>query len=73
MASGSWAQHLIKCPFYKHDDGHNNIVCEGLVPHSSVNLSYQHIRDFKTQLLIFCSNHYKKCEVYRMLNQKYEE
>lgn len=31
MASGSYMQAAVVCPFYCSDDGHRKIVCEGLV------------------------------------------
>lgn len=73
MASGSFKQNYVQCPFYKHDDGRQRITCEGLVDRSSVSLSYQRMRDYTTQFTVFCCEHYKNCEVYRMLLEKYEE
>ena len=74
MASGSYKQNLVQCPFYKHDDGWRRITCEGLVDRSSVSLSYQNTRDYAIQFDSFCCEHYKKCEVYRMLMvSKYDE
>lgn len=73
MPSGSYKQIYVQCPFYKYDDGRRHITCEGLVDKSSIVLSYLTRTDYDKQLLIFCCEHYEKCEVYRMLMQKYEE
>ena len=72
MASGSFKQKKVLCPFYKHDVG-RSITCEGIVEHSSVTLSFQfqHLAD--QQMRLFCCEHYKKCEVHRMLLEKYED
>ena len=73
MPSGSFKQIDVQCPFYKYDDGRRRITCEGLVDKSSIALIYLTRGDYDTQLLVFCCEHYKKCEIYRMLMQKYEE
>ena len=73
MPSGSFKQIDVQCPFYKYDDGRRHITCEGLVDKSSIVLTYLTRNDYDTQLLVFCCEHYKKCEIYRMLMQKYEE
>ena len=71
MASGSYKQEKVVCPFYKKDSG-RSITCEGIVDHSSVTLSFQfqHLAD--QQMKVFCCEHYRNCEVYGMLIQKYE-
>ena len=73
MPSGSYKQADVQCPFYKYDDGRRRITCEGIIDKSSIARIYLTRNDFDTQLLAFCCEHYKKCEVYRMLIQKYEE
>ena len=69
---------LVKCPFYKYDQnlskkGGYRIVCEGIVQGSSLIQKFTYKRDFQIQIDTFCCEHYDRCEVYRMLNQKYEE
>ena len=74
MSSGSYKQIEVQCPFYKYDDGKQRITCEGLVDNSSLALIYQKRRDYETQMSVFCCEHYKRCEVYRMLMEaKYDE
>ena len=73
MPSGSFRQIDVQCCFYKHDDGKQRITCEGLVPRSSLSLSYLSKKDFLIQFETFCCKHFDKCEVYRMLMEKYEE
>ena len=72
MPSGSYKQADVQCPFYKHDDGRNRITCEGLVDNSSLVLTYLRKRDLQAQMDIFCCDHYLKCEVNRMLMEKYQ-
>lgn len=76
MSSGSFkAQADVQCPFFKFDeDKKKRIVCEGFVDKSTLALIYCRKKDYETQLRVFCCEHYKKCEVYRMLMaSKYEE
>ena len=75
MSSGSFtAQANVQCPFFKFDDiGRNRIVCEGIIDESLVALIFSRREDYNTQMNVFCCEHYPKCEVYRMLMEKYEE
>ena len=73
MPTGSYRQIEVQCPFYKYDSA-RRITCEGLVDNSNITLGYRNIKDYDTQLIVFCCEHYKRCEVYRMLMEaKYEE
>ena len=68
----------VKCPFYQYDESHNKkkthrITCEGLIEGSTLVLNYKYKRDFKIQLETFCCEYFDRCEVYKMLMQKYEE
>ena len=73
MSSGSYWQVYVRCPFYQSDDGRSRIICEGIGDSSSVSLHFRKKCECETQLRVFCCEHYKKCEVYRMLMEKYEE
>ena len=73
MSSGSYWQVDVQCPFYRSDDGKNRIVCEGIGNSSNLSLYFQKKCDFEIQMRVFCCQHYTKCEVYRMLMEKYEE
>ena len=73
MPSGSYIQVFVRCPFYKYDDGKKRITCEGLTDDSSLALIYHNKTDYEKQISVFCCRHYSKCELYRMLMEKYEE
>lgn len=67
-------QTSVGCPFYKHDNGQKHrITCEGLIEDSCLALVFQRRKDYQIHITTFCCQHYRKCEVYRMLMQKYEE
>lgn len=73
MPSGSYRQAYVQCPFYKFDDGKRRITCEGIIDDSSLALIYHNRRDYETQIDVFCCMHYEKCEVYRLLIDKYDK
>lgn len=76
MPSGSFkGQADAQCPFFKFDEvKKKRIVCEGIVDESSLALIYFRRKDYEKQLSVFCCEHYKKCEIYRMLMEnKYDE
>lgn len=67
MASGSYRQVDVQCPFYKEDDGRRSITCEGFGDASSVCQRYRYKRQFAKQMEVFCAQHYGKCEIFRIL------
>ena len=74
MASGSYRQIEVRCPFYQSDDDKRRIICEGIVDGSTIAVNYRRRADLQKQISIFCSKRYENCEIYRMLmNEKYEE
>ena len=72
MPSGSFKQAYVLCPFYKYDDGKKRITCEGLIENSSLALIYHSKLDYERQITVYCCDQYNKCEVYRMLKEKYD-
>ena len=73
MPSGSYRQIEVRCPFYKYDDGKRRITCEGIIDDSSLALIYHNKQVYAMQIDTFCCEHYTKCEVYRLLMDKYDE
>lgn len=76
MPSGSYKGKVdAQCPFYRSDDSQKRrIICEGFVDKSTLALTYRRRADYDTQLGVFCCEHFKKCEIYRILmKEKYEE
>lgn len=66
-------QTSVGCPFYNHDDKRKHrITCEGLVDDSCLALVFQRRQDYEIHITTFCCEHYKRCEIYRMLMQKYD-
>lgn len=76
MPSGSYKGKAdVLCPFYKFDDWNKHrIVCEGILDQATLASTFRFRHDYQEQLEIFCCEHYKKCEIYRMIMAaKYEE
>lgn len=60
------------CPFYKASDA-KRISCEGFVEGSVIIQSFASKDRRDKQKRIFCDSKYKNCEVYRLLEEKYDE
>lgn len=73
MASGSYKQVYVLCPFYKWDDGKENIICEGLVDDSSIAAAFFSKADYEQHIIMRCCGQYDKCDTYKALLEKYEE
>ena len=76
MPNGSFKGKVeSQCPFYRSDDGkRKRIACEGIVARSTLATTFFKRADYDTQLSVFCCEHYKKCEIYRMIMEnKYSE
>ena len=68
----------VKCPFFHFNEcipkkNIRRIICEGIVDASNLVLSYRNTQDYHMQLETYCCEYFDKCEVYRMLMEKYEE
>ena len=73
MATKSWNQFYVSCPFFLNDDGKKEICCEGINDSCKVCLRFENRQDFRIQLDTFCKEHYKNCEIYRAAMEKYAE
>lgn len=73
MPSGSYKQVYVQCPFYKEDDGKFSIICEGFGDARYLKQMFHNKTQYETQISVFCCEHYKRCEIYRLLMEKYEE
>lgn len=62
----------VQCPFYKEQTG-RTISCEGVTDDSIIKQYYWSPKSKDIQMDVFCKKNYKNCEVYRMLEKKYEE
>lgn len=73
MASGSFLQVDVKCPYYQSDNGRDRIICEGIIPGTNTQSFYYMGLEFKKHMQIFCTDRYWNCEICQALDQKYEE
>lgn len=62
----------VKCPFFRRQTT-VSITCEGLTEDSVIRLCFTSGKAKDLQARIFCEKRYKNCEIYTMLEKKYEE
>lgn len=68
----TYNEGLINCPFYK-TMAYKSITCEGITDDCTNKLLFTSPEKRDLHRKIFCENKYKNCEIYRMLERKYEE
>lgn len=61
-----------KCPFYL-SSGKRKISCEGITDGCTISLTFvsQQKRDLHRR--VFCDARFRYCEIYNMLEEKYED
>lgn len=62
----------IKCPFF-HGHIPTEISCEGILPETTIKQIFPSRSARDRHEDIFCIKHFKCCEVYRAIMEKYEE
>lgn len=63
----------VGCPFFIGCTGAKRICCEGVADGSKLEWVFKTKADYLIHLKTFCCQHYKKCEVYRLAMEKYED
>lgn len=61
----------VLCPFFTSRSKHS-IVCEGITDECSTIIKFSSIGKRQEHKRIFCDCKYTYCEVYKMLEKKYE-
>lgn len=72
MMPRTYNEGNIKCPFYM-SMVRKNISCEGITADCITNLLFNTVEKRDLHRKIFCENRYMNCEIYTMLEKKYEE
>ena len=62
----------IRCPFFK-ELTKRGISCEGVTDDSILKLWFYSPKAKDLHVEVFCQRRYGNCEIYRMLEKKYEE
>ena len=68
----TYHEALINCPFYQ-SMATQSISCEGITDECLIKLIFTSPEKRDSHRKIFCEKHYQNCEIYRMLEKKYEE
>ena len=71
MASGSFWQAHVRCPYYKFDDG-KHIHCEGVTDASSLRISFSSKTEYEKYIQQYCCRHPRFCLLFRAVNSTYE-
>lgn len=62
----------ILCPFYKRS-AKQSISCEGITDNCILKTIFSSPHNMHLHRLLFCETKYKNCEIYLMLEKKYEK
>ena len=73
MASGSYWQVWVQCPFYKRDNSKDCLVCEGVGDARTLTQVFDSRDALKKYMQAYCWERYKSCPLYRMIMEKYED
>ena len=68
----TYHEALITCPFYQ-SMALKSITCEGITDECVTKLLFVTAETRDAHRAIFCESNFKCCEVYRMLEDKYDE
>lgn len=68
----TYNEGLVQCPFYQAMSK-KSITCEGITDDCITKILFQSAENMKLHRKIFCDAKYKNCEIYMMLEKKYEE
>lgn len=68
----TYHEALINCPFYQ-SMAQKSISCEGITDECITKLLFRTAESRDLHREIFCEHKYENCEIYRMLEKKYEE
>lgn len=61
-----------QCPYFRYSEK-KKITCEGIITGCNTKIEFATKELRNTHRRIFCNSKYRNCEIYRMLNGKYEE
>lgn len=73
MASGSYIQVDVLCPFYRSDTNRPTAIqCEGVESSNKLSLRFKNIADKKEYMGRFCTTcDYDRCRVFRAVYEQY--
>ena len=72
MALSSLWESQIGCPFYRSDEK-RKIVCEGVGEAEAIVLRFRYTQERNKQIRLFCAGCYERCEIFRMVSEKYDD
>lgn len=73
MATGSYLQVRVKCPFYVTDDGKHDLICEGITDENKLVLRFTRKPYLVAYVRRFCADCFTDCWINQLLMTKYNE
>jgi hypothetical protein len=67
-----WDDFKAKCPYFR-ESSKKKIFCEGITDDCFLSLTFISEPKRALQRRLFCDAKYENCEIYRMLEEKYED
>ena len=64
--------HLAKCPFFI-SSGQKSVCCEGITSVSNICIKFISNEERNLHRHIFCDAKYQNCEIFMVLEKKYED
>jgi hypothetical protein len=61
-----------QCPFFI-SSGKKNVLCEGITDDCTINLKFTSEEKRDQHRRIFCDARYRYCEIFNLLEKKYED
>lgn len=61
-----------KCPFFLSSNK-KNVCCEGITSVSTIHIKFESEDERNRHRKIFCDDRYQNCEIYKILEKKYED
>ena len=70
--AGTWRKVLIKCPYYRTDDG-GKINCEGLIADTYVSIRFPSGEALNRHAKKYCQDKWRECPYAEAVGRKYDE
>lgn len=69
---GRYEDIYVMCPYYQWAKD-RSVICEGLTHDCTLELNFKTKDSKKTHMECFCNDKYQCCELFKILEKKYED
>ena len=71
MPNRNWNKHYVVCPYY-HAEDELLLVCDDWTGKFNAAMKFRNEADMQQHIDIYCKEHFRKCEVCRMIDGAYD-